>query len=55
MKQSYGTKEAATLAAQALNCGECFTAVYIGAAYAQIDGVEGNKWYVFNNVSKSLV
>jgi len=55
MKTSYSTKEQAQQAANELNCGECFVAVYVSAAYAKFDGVEGNKWYVFNNVSKKIV
>ena len=55
MVTSYETKEQAQQAAEALNCGDCFSAVYVSSAYAKFDGVEGNKWYVFSNVSKKIV
>jgi hypothetical protein len=55
MATSYETKEQAQKAAEALNCGDCFSAVYVHSDYAKFDGVEGNKWYVFSNVSKKIV
>lgn len=55
MATSYETEKQAKQAAESLNCGDCFSAVYVSSAYAKFDGVEGNKWYVFSNVSKKIV
>ena len=54
MKIGYETKEECA-AAIGDDLGGCIVPVWISKHYAHIDGVEGNKWYVFNNVSKKLV